>query len=332
MRKSEFSDEQIIAAGNELIDEGKRPTAFGIKNRIGGGNAQRIRKVWEEHLAGQTVAVSEVLSELPVDVSEKLDEVIAAFSSQIREMASQVNHVAVTTSERRVAQAVSEARERQESAEAELTEAAVAVEQLEESLDALQEEKNTLLDQLQASNQELTKANENNIALSSELATTQKDLEYEKSKSSDLAEQLGQKEEENQVQADDHKNKIKVLKSEHESVIGDLKAAHIAAVDDLKSANASAVEELKNAHGEVVSGLEEKNQALVDELSGSKKELEQLRGKFEDTNSQILALAADRDSAKDEVAKYREEALLSAQTIKDLKEEIKLLKTKSKTK
>lgn len=332
MRSSEYTDEQIIKAGDALLAENKRVTAFGIRNMIGGGNASRIKKVWDEYVTSQRVATPEVLSELPVDVSEKLEVVISELNGQIREMANQVNHVAVTTSERRVAEAVSEARERQESAEAELSDAAVTVEQLESRVEESQQEIQRLNEMLKTLNSQVKETTEKNTVLSQSLAAKEKDLEVEQDKSAELAQQLLQKTKENQEQADKHQIAVSSMKSEHKQVVSDLKAAHLSATEELKAVHVEAVvshqkaaEALEVQHKKEVSGLSEQLEASQANLLDMKAQLEQVQGKYQETTDKILVLASERDSAKGDAAKLREEGIVSAQIIKDLQAEVKKL-------
>ncbi len=44
-RVAEFSDDEIIEAGNQLLNSNKVVTPFGIRQIIGGGSAARIKMV-----------------------------------------------------------------------------------------------------------------------------------------------------------------------------------------------------------------------------------------------------------------------------------------------
>jgi hypothetical protein len=50
MRPAQYSDEDIVAAGEELRTAGRRVTVFGIQKTLGGGNTARIRQAWDNHL------------------------------------------------------------------------------------------------------------------------------------------------------------------------------------------------------------------------------------------------------------------------------------------
>ena len=51
MRKPKHSEEEIIATGKRLQDEGKEATPNAIKKILGGGNASRIAEIWNAHEA-----------------------------------------------------------------------------------------------------------------------------------------------------------------------------------------------------------------------------------------------------------------------------------------
>lgn len=70
MKKATYSDQEIISAGKTLMAAGKNVTAFAIRKMIKGGNAQRIRDVWAQHLREKSehVSVSEV--EFPREMLE----------------------------------------------------------------------------------------------------------------------------------------------------------------------------------------------------------------------------------------------------------------------
>jgi colicin import membrane protein len=55
MRPVEFAPEAIIQAGQELRDAGRNITGFALRQKVGGGNPSRLKQVWDEHLASQSV-------------------------------------------------------------------------------------------------------------------------------------------------------------------------------------------------------------------------------------------------------------------------------------
>lgn len=125
------------------------------------------------------------------------------------------------------------------------------------------------------------------------------------------------------------------LKAEHKQIVADLKAAHESATQELKAAHAEAVKghqkaasDLESQYQKEVSGLNKQLENASANLADTKGQLDQVQGKYQEANDQILVMAAERDSAKDEAAKSREENILSAQKIKELNTEIERLTKK----
>ena len=72
MRPVEFSPESIITAGQDLQAIGRNITGFALRQKVGGGNPSRLKQVWDEHLASQSVTKAEPVAELPVEVAEEV--------------------------------------------------------------------------------------------------------------------------------------------------------------------------------------------------------------------------------------------------------------------
>lgn len=134
MRQPEFTLEAIIQAGLELQAAGERVNGFSIRKRLGGGNASRIKQIWDEHNIQTPVKAEPV--ELPAELGEKVATVTQALVEQIAALAAAMNTTAVQTAERRVAEVLRSAGEQRDQAEHELRDAAEAVEDLEDQLDA----------------------------------------------------------------------------------------------------------------------------------------------------------------------------------------------------
>lgn len=105
-RSAEFTEDKIIEAGRSMLAAGKRITGFGLRNAVGGGNANRLLEVWETHALQHSESEPELLSELPLEVSEHLGNVINSFTGEFKEqmtrLAVDMNHRAHKASERRV--------------------------------------------------------------------------------------------------------------------------------------------------------------------------------------------------------------------------------------
>jgi colicin import membrane protein len=143
MRPTEFSNEVIITAGNTLQDDGRNVTGFALRQKIGGGNPNRLKQVWDEYIASQTVQ-AEPMIELPVEVEEEVNAVAKALTERIAKFAIELNNKAVKAAERRVTEVVRSAGEQREHAQRELIDAAQTVDELEEKLDVANNQVSTL--------------------------------------------------------------------------------------------------------------------------------------------------------------------------------------------
>ena len=114
MRPAEFAPEQIIEAGQALQAAGRNVTGFAIRQKVGGGNPNRLKQVWDEHLASQSVTTAEPVAELPIEVAEQLAHVTQALSERLSSLAIDLNDRAVKASERRVGEVVRAAGEQRE--------------------------------------------------------------------------------------------------------------------------------------------------------------------------------------------------------------------------
>lgn len=135
MRPAEFTSEAIIQAGQDLQAEGRNITSFALRRKVGGGKPNRLKQVWDEHLAKQSVNNVEPVSELPVEVADKVAAMAKALNEQLAALAVDLNDKAVKASERRVTEVVRAAGEQREQAERELVDAAATVDDLESRLD-----------------------------------------------------------------------------------------------------------------------------------------------------------------------------------------------------
>ena len=131
MRPAEFTQEQIIEAGQELQAAGRNITGFALRQKVGGGNPSRLKQVWDEHVSSQSVTHAEPVAELPVEVAEEVAAVTKALTERLASLAVELNDKAVKAAERRVAEVIRAAGEQREQAERELADASVTVEDLE---------------------------------------------------------------------------------------------------------------------------------------------------------------------------------------------------------
>ena len=135
MRPVEFNPGQIIEAGIELQASGRNITGFALRQKVGGGNPNRLKQVWDEHLAAKNSTQAEPVAELPVEVAEEVAAVTKSLTERLATLAVELNDKAVKAAERRVAEVLRTAGEQREQAERELVDAAQTVDELEAQLD-----------------------------------------------------------------------------------------------------------------------------------------------------------------------------------------------------
>ena len=135
MRPVEHAPEAIIEAGQELQAAGRNITGFALRQRVGGGNPSRLKQVWDDHLASQSVIRAEPVVELPVELAEEMAEVAKALTERLNVFAVRLNDKAVKAAEWRVRDVVRAAGEQREQAERELSDASQTVEALEAQFD-----------------------------------------------------------------------------------------------------------------------------------------------------------------------------------------------------
>jgi chromosome segregation ATPase len=156
MRPAEFAPEAIIKAGQELQAAGRNITGFALRQKVGGGNPSRLKQVWDEHLASQSVTKAEPVAELPIEVAEEVAAVTRALTERLIALAVELNDKAVKAAERRVHEVVRSAGEQRAQAERELADASQTVDDLETKLDQTTAETKMLeskLAQVQATSQ-----------------------------------------------------------------------------------------------------------------------------------------------------------------------------------
>jgi len=91
MRPAEFAPEDIIAAGEALQAASRNVTGFALRQKVGGGNPNRLKQVWDQHLARQSVIQAEPVAELPVEVAEEVAIVSKSLTERINQLATELN-------------------------------------------------------------------------------------------------------------------------------------------------------------------------------------------------------------------------------------------------
>lgn len=135
MRPAEFTPEDIVAAGDDLVASGRSVTGFALRKKVGGGNPNRLKAVWDEYLAGKQTSRAVEQIALPLELNNVLVNMQAEVRAMINHMAIEMHQVAFQAAESRVAETMRTANEMREQAEKEMADAAQTVEQLEEELE-----------------------------------------------------------------------------------------------------------------------------------------------------------------------------------------------------
>lgn len=133
-RPTEFKDEQIIDAGQKLVDQNQRVTGFALRNLVGGGNPKRLIAVWTEHL-GKGVPPKNQDGDTPLELGEMQEEITKEFSAQLGSWSMRLYAIANKLADRRVAEVIRSSREEAERMEAELSDAMIAINAAEERSD-----------------------------------------------------------------------------------------------------------------------------------------------------------------------------------------------------
>lgn len=221
MRPKEVEDETIIAAGRTLESAGRKITGFALRGLVGGGNPNRLKKVWDEHQSSQSVVELEPVAQLPIEVEEQLKVVTKSWAERITALAVDLNDKAVKTSERRVAEMVRATSLQREQAEQELVDAGQAVDDLEQQLMA-SEKKNTNLDW------QLCEGQVTNHVQAIEIAQLKERL----ASAVHSVEQAGTRETNVQVQLDDARNREQAVREGEAKALGALASAEQRKIED----------------------------------------------------------------------------------------------------
>lgn len=135
MRPAEFPVEAIIEAGQALQAAGRNVTGFALRQKVGGGNPTRLRQVWDEHLASDSVAQAQPVAELPVEVADEVASVTKALTERIATLAVELNDKAIKAANRQVAEVMRAAQDQRIKDEREQADATETITDLEAKLD-----------------------------------------------------------------------------------------------------------------------------------------------------------------------------------------------------
>lgn len=156
MRPAEIKDEDIIAAGNELMQAGKNVSGFAIRKIVGGGYPARLRQVWDDHVAAKPLQPTEPVVDLPAEVADLVTTMSQTLAEQLMSFATDLNTKAIRAAERRVHDAIRLSNEQREKYEMELADASTSVADLDQQI----EEASNRADALDAKCNELQNLNQ----------------------------------------------------------------------------------------------------------------------------------------------------------------------------
>jgi len=162
-RVAEYSEEQIITAGNYIESIGKHVTAFSIREKLGGGSPERIKGVWEQHIRKlqneSATNYEEDKIELPAEIQDSLDQNLKTSAKQIESIAKESFKVAMEVAESRVKSVIEKHEGKIAEYELSEKEAFQALNQSDNEIQSLESQIATLKqhnDQLVAKNSNLT--------------------------------------------------------------------------------------------------------------------------------------------------------------------------------
>jgi chromosome segregation ATPase len=314
MRPVTFTHDDIIEAGKALLAEGRNITGFALRKKVGGGDANRLRLVWDEYHAGQSVVEHEPVAELPVEVAEEMKAVSVALTERIAQLTLELNDKAVKASERRVAEVTRAAGEQTAQAERELADAAQTVDDLEEALDTLRDEHSTTL---LALNESRSKEQSQAIELAQlreRLAATEKQLAEADRAGKAAAEQHRQEQAGLQTRLDAAESKLAEAITHHEAELQGIRTQHAGEMKELKAQHSRNESDLQKRLDAAENKLSDANTRHEAELRGAR---EQYTGEAKELKAQHSQIESDLRKRLDEAGKTASAELKARQTALD---------------
>ena len=303
MRPVEFSPESIISAGQDLQATGRNITGFALRQKVGGGNPSRLKQVWDEHLASQSVTKAEPVAELPVEVAEEVALVTKELTQRLSALAVELNDKAVKAAERRVHEVVRSAGEQRAQAERELADASQTVEDLETMFDEATVQVAALeakLAELQTSHQaqavELAQVRER-LAVTEQtanLAGTQHAAELARMTATIDAERTSHQQDVEQLRLDltEQKKASQVVLAERDQVRADLATitAKAEATEQARQEQRKAAEQEAKRAADSLAKAEAGQEKAHQEAGAAREDAANLRGQVEAMKSQVAEL------------------------------------------
>lgn len=110
-RLAEYTTEQILEVGNSLEAAGERVSPFAIREKLGGGDARRIKEIWTNRKKSQKKDKESLQQdgiELPIEIQEALEKNLKVAHKQLKEITEDSFKVATFVAEKRVTSTIKE--------------------------------------------------------------------------------------------------------------------------------------------------------------------------------------------------------------------------------
>ncbi|TKD34371.1 DNA-binding protein [Azotobacter chroococcum] len=305
MRPAEVTTEQIIEAGQALQAAGRNVTGFALRQRLGGGNVNRLKAVWEEHVASQAVTRAEPVAELPIEVAEQLKADSEGLVERLARLAVELNDRAVKAAERRVAELVRTTGEQREQMERELVDASTAIDEIETQLAAAQ----TLYKELNA---KLADERERSQGLALELAQVRERTAATEKAAKEAAQAAAQREADLHEQLQQARQAEQAAREREATANGQLLAAMQQHKEDSK-ASAELRRDLEKARKEAEDGrihlqaAQARLDGAVREIEEARKQVREARDEAKEASGRAAELRGELKAVQQELAALKAE-------------------------
>jgi uncharacterized protein (DUF3084 family) len=118
---------------------GRKVSGFSIREKLGGGNTNRFKKVWDGYLSSQTGENAEPAAELPLEIAEAVRVEAKNVNEWVLGLAIKLNDKAIKAAEHRMKEDISSANYQRDQAERELADAQAVIQSQTMELTKLQE-------------------------------------------------------------------------------------------------------------------------------------------------------------------------------------------------
>jgi colicin import membrane protein len=256
-----------------------------VTQKVGGGNPSRLKQVWDEYLASQSVTKAEPVAELPIEVAEEVAIVTKTLTERLSMLAVELNDKAVKAAERRVAEVVRAAGDQREQAERELADASSTVDDLETKLNEVRAESG-------AFEKRLADAQATSQAQAVELAQLRERLILTEQTAKSAGEQHAVELERIRTELAEQKKAVQSLAAERDQDRAELATvkAQAAAADKTQQEQRKRTAEETHRMAERLTKIETDRDAAHKQAATAREEAAKLRGQLEATQAQAAEL------------------------------------------